>query len=110
MLYEKQPKRKESMLEKARRGKIQMTIPFEKNKALERDGNKCISCDGLSALDFHHVLYHNSERVYDSTRNLYYRGVTLCRDCHSTLPRNKHLDEYCRLYLAHKHPNEYPTD
>jgi len=106
MLYEKPKKKVLSLYEKAKLGKIQMTIPKEKAKAMERD-RKCISCDGLDTLDFHHVAYKNSERIYDETRNLYYRGVILCRSCHATLPRNTHLDEYCRLYLTHKHPEIY---
>lgn len=107
MLYEKPRKQSLSLYEKAKLGKVQMTIPKEKEKALERDGYKCISCDRVDSLDFHHIAFHNSERIYDETRNKYYRGVILCRDCHSTLPRNTHLDEYCRLYITHRHPEIY---
>jgi len=106
-MIEKPKRKKLTQYMKAKLGKIQQTLPEEKKKALERDGHQCISCNVTDGLDAHHVAYKNSERIYDKTRNLFYRYVILCRSCHSTLPGNKHLDEYCRLYLWGKHPDIY---
>jgi len=103
----KPTKKKITQYQKAKLGLIQMTLPAEKKKALDRDGHKCISCGATGNLDGHHIAFHNSERIYDETRNLYYRYAILCRSCHSTLPANKHLDEYCRLYVWGKHPDIY---
>lgn len=106
-MIEKPIKKKLTQYMKAKLGKIQQTLPEEKKKALERDGHQCISCNATDTLDFHHIAFHNSERIYDDTRNLYYRGVILCRSCHGTLPRNTHLDDYCRSWLAARHPDIY---
>lgn len=107
MMIPKPTRKKLTQYQKAKLGLIQMTLPAEKKKALERDGNQCISCNATDLLDAHHVAYRNSERIYDETRNLFYRYVILCRSCHSTLPANNYLDEYCKMYLWNKHPDIY---
>lgn len=103
----KPTKKKLSKLQKAKLGLIQWTIPAEKKKALERDNYRCVCCQSQDMLDWHHIFWHSSERIYDETRNLFYRGVTLCRRCHMRIPESKSLDEACRMYLRWQHPEIY---
>lgn len=93
--------------EKAKLGKIQRTIHEEKQKALKRDGYRCIYCKSHYQLEFHHIYFHSGERVYDSTRNDYRRGVTLCHRCHMLLTEgNRTIDHAARLYLTYQNHGE----
>ena len=105
----KPTKKKLTQYQKAKLGLIQQTIPAEKKKALERDNHQCIACGENSryALTFHHVLWHSSERIHDETRNLYWRGVILCMNCHTTIPVDRDLDHKCRMHLLAHHPDKY---
>lgn len=94
---------KKSDNQKAKEGKIQRTIPSEKLKAFLRDKGCIIPLCPVRAyekLDFHHIHHHNSERIYDETRNLHFRGVMLCRDHHRKLTDgDKKLDTHCHEYI-----------
>lgn len=96
-------KKKNTFAFKAKKGKIQMTIPSEKKKALERDMHRCIYCKSTQQLDFHHVYYKALERIYDESRNLADKGVILCRECHTELTNGDSvIDLYSRNYLKLK--------
>lgn len=107
--YPKQVRKKLSLHEKAKQGLIQRTIPEEKKKAMERDNHQCISCGSRNSLTFSHILWHVSERIYDATRNLFYRGCILCLKCHERIPKEPHFDYFCKQYVFGKHPNIYYT-
>ena len=87
------------MHSKRARGKIQVTIPEEKAKALQRD-KACIYCGSSEQLQFHHVYYKALERIYTSERNLAHNGVILCFPCHRALTDgDQEKDQFCRDYL-----------
>jgi 5-methylcytosine-specific restriction endonuclease McrA len=94
--------RKKTAYTKAKQGKIQHTLPEEKQKAWIRDNGLCVFC-GRVGSDFHHVLWKPSERLYTDERNLAKNGVILCRQCHMSLTDgNTEIDVYVREYLSQK--------
>lgn len=101
-------KKGKSQYQKAKEGKVQITIMREKILCFKRDGGRCIYCNDI-ATDAHHVFFRNSERrLNDKDRNSHKYQVALCRSCHQGLTDgNRILDLYCRKYLFDYYKNEW---
>jgi 5-methylcytosine-specific restriction protein A len=83
---------------------------------LQRDGGHCARCDrhvehGIRGLDWD--LHHRMPRGMGGTRNTWVNeaanGVTLCRECHNYVERNR-ADATDMGWLISRLGRERPTD
>ncbi len=76
--------------------------PYLKKKIRERDGCKCVLCDGLERLSVHHINY-----LKDDLRpeNL----ITLCTSCHSKTGGSRdYWEAFLTKVIEQKEPLKFP--